>query len=318
MKRIALPRPPRGRPTLTVVIPCYNYGHFLPAAVQSILSQDDVDARVLIVDDASPDGSGDVAEALSERDRRVRVIRHARNAGHIRTYNDGLRTVDTEFVSLVSADDIVAPGSLGRAVALMQRHPAVGLVYGSIATFAEDSEPLPRKQRPYHLWRIWGGDEWIARVAAEGWNPIASPEAVIRTSAMSQVGFYNPALPHSGDLEYWLRIASRWDVGQIHGPIQAYYRVHDSNMHTSTFGSREADLRERLAAFRVLEDPRIAAALPTAPQRLDEALATVDAQLAELIDDRRRMQAEDSSSLRELRHALVSARDGDHAKGRAS
>ena len=209
MKHIVVPRPPRGRSDVTVVIPCYNYGHYLTAAVDSVLSQPGVDAHVVIVDDASPDGSAEIAKELAHTRPRVRAILHRENQKHIRTYNDGLKRVETEYVALVSADDVLAPGSLARSVSLMQRYPQVGLVYGPIATFADDQERLPTRNRRYHLWRIWDGDEWTRGVARSGYNPIASPEALVRTSAMREIGLYNPDLPHTGDLEYWLRIAAR-------------------------------------------------------------------------------------------------------------
>jgi glycosyltransferase involved in cell wall biosynthesis len=303
MKRIAVPTRPRRSPGVTVVIPCYNYGHYLAAAVDSILTQPGVDARVIIVDDASPDGSGEVARRLAARDARVRTLVHEHNRGHIRTYNDGFALVETEFVSLVSADDIVAPGALGRAVALMQRNPGVGLVYGAIATFSDDDEKLPHRDRLYHLWRIWGGEEWIDGIVRSGYNPIASPEAVLRTAAVAEAGGYNPELPHSGDLEYWLRVAARWDVGQVHGPLQAYYRVHGGNMHLNDFGTREADLRERHTAFRVLEDPAVLQHLPTGGEHLRTAEATLLAQVDELLAD----TGEPSTSLRELRSRLEPA-----------
>lgn len=304
MKHVVLARPARRRPSITVVIPCYKYGHFLPAAVESVLSQRRVDPYVIIVDDASPDGSGEVAATLARTEPRVRAILHAENTGHIQTYNDGLSRVDTDYVSLVSADDVIAAGSLGRATALMEHYPGVGLVYGTIATFADDADERPARRRWYDLWRIWRGDEWIEGVSASGYNPIASPEAVVRTQAMRQIGLYNPSLPHSGDLEYWLRIAARWRVGQIHGPIQAYYRVHGGNMHIKDFGTKEADLRGRLEAFEVLLDPATTLALPTARERFDQARAAllkqIDEALASTCDaDRSR------AGLRSLRHELA-------------
>lgn len=306
MKHIVLPSRPRHAPTISVVIPCYNYGHYLEAAVHSILSQRGVDARVIIVDDASTDGSGDVARALATGDGRVRALIHETNQGHIRTYNDGFALVETEFVTLVSADDLVAPGALGRAVALLRRYPRVGLVYGPIATFVDDVSALPRRDRPYHLWRIWRGEEWIAAVARSGYNPIASPEAVLRTAALRQAGEYNARLPHSGDLEYWLRVAARWDVGQIHGPLQAFYRVHGANMHLNDFGTREADLRERHAAFRVLDDPAVTAHLPTAPALLRTAERMLRAQ-ADAILAAQRARGEFSPERERLRARLDGA-----------
>ena len=305
MKHIVPPRKAKTRPTLTVVIPCYNYGHYLPSAVASVLAEPRVDVRVVIVDDASPDGSGEVAVRLAAEDPRVRAVVHETNKRHIQTYNDGFALVDTDYVTLVSADDIVAPGALGRAVALMERYPAVGLVYGSIAIFARDEDPRPRRKKWYHLWRIWGRDEWIDGVARSGYNPIASPEAVVRTAALKQVGLYNPALPHSGDLEYWLRIAARWDIGQIHGPIQAYYRVHGGNMHTTDFGTREADLRERFSAFKVLADEEILADLPTALDHLRSARDAIRNQVDELIAEEA-AAGSPTASLAEFRAELTS------------
>src|SRR6267378_7316160 len=87
MKPVALSGP---LPRVTVVVPCYNYGRYLPDCLGSILAQPRVDVDVVLVDDASTDGSGDVAEELAAMDRRITLVRHARNAGHIATYNDGL------------------------------------------------------------------------------------------------------------------------------------------------------------------------------------------------------------------------------------
>ncbi|WP_460807831.1 glycosyltransferase family 2 protein [Micromonospora zhanjiangensis] len=102
------PRPLTTRPTVSVVIPCYNYGHYLPECVHSVLSQSGVEVDVLIVDDASPDGSAEVARELSA-DPRVRLIAHRENRGHIATYNEGLAAVDGEYVVLLSADDLLSP-----------------------------------------------------------------------------------------------------------------------------------------------------------------------------------------------------------------
>ena len=138
--RITLQSNPKKRHSVTVVIPCYNYGHFLGVAIQSAFDQVHVDCRAIIVDDNSTDDSLHIAYGLAKRDRRLTVISHKENLGHIRTYNHGLSEVDTEFVTLVSADDLVAPGALDRAVALMERFPSVGLVYGKTLTFADRVE----------------------------------------------------------------------------------------------------------------------------------------------------------------------------------
>lgn len=125
---------------MDVVVPCYNYGHFLEPLVESVLAQEGVCVRIVIVDDASPDGSGDVADRIARSSSNVQVVRHAQNRGHITTYNEGLAVGDSTYLLLLSADDMLAPGALKRATTIMDRHASVGLVYG----FAPDFVWPPR------------------------------------------------------------------------------------------------------------------------------------------------------------------------------
>lgn len=255
--KIMRPRPLLRRPVVSVVVPCYNYGRFLPEAAASALSQDGVDVEVIVVDDASTDDSLAVARQLASADPRITVVAHSSNQGHIATYNDGLSRAAGKYVTLVSADDLVAPGALARAAALMEANPRVGLVYGLPRDFTEQPPPAGPPER--ETWTVWDGRTWMSLACARGRNFILSPEVVMRTEAVLGIGAYSPLLPHSGDLEYWLRAAASWDVGRINGPVQAYYRVHGSNMHQTRFASAAVDIQHRLDAFRVLEDPRFPA-----------------------------------------------------------
>src|SRR6266436_2977703 len=75
---------------VNVIVPCYNYGHYLRECVESVLSQEGVDVRVMIIDDCSPDNTPQVAAELMSRDSRIEYRRHEKNIGHIATYNEGL------------------------------------------------------------------------------------------------------------------------------------------------------------------------------------------------------------------------------------
>lgn len=240
------------RPLVTVVIPCYNYGHFLPAAVASALDQEGVEVEVIIVDDASPDGSAEVARGLADRDSRVRLIAHETNKRHIMTYNDGLAEAAGDYVILLSADDLLTRNSVTRAVSLMEGHPEVGLVYGPVVVFDETVPELEAVDAS--TWVLWEGHDWARRLFDSGVNVIKSPEAIVRGSILRQVGLYDPDHPHAGDLQMWLRIAAVADVGYLPGTVQALYRQHDQNMHSSVFATDQVqgmitDLQHRLDAF---------------------------------------------------------------------
>ncbi|MEU4695278.1 glycosyltransferase family 2 protein [Actinoplanes sp. NPDC023714] len=272
------PRLMRGRPRISVVIPCYNYGHFLPECVRTVLDQPGVEMDVLIVDDASPDGSAEVARELAAADPRVKLLAHEKNSGHIATYNDGLAAVDGDYVVLLSADDVVVPGALAQSAALMESNPGVGMVYGFAPTFVD----VPREPRTrVHSWTVWEGPEWLEQVCRRGGNPLATPEVMLRTSLMRELVGYEPELPHSADFLLWLRAASRAQVGRVNGVDLAFYRVHGGNMHTSQFSGVLTDLTERWKAFEwffahdgdAVDTPRLRASAARAVAR--EALIAV-------------------------------------------
>lgn len=247
--RVTRPVLPTGpKPSVSVVVPCYNYGHYLPGCVASILEQPGVDVEVIIVDDASPDGSAAVVREVAAADPRVRAIYHERNKGHIATYNDGLSTVRGEYLLLLSADDLLVPGALGRATALMAASPSVGLVYGATIDFTETAPPA---RTVATTWTVWPGRDWVAGRCRSGRNPLLSPEAVMRTSVFEKIGGYRADLPHSGDLAMWLAAAGLADVGFVGGADQAYYRVHKQSMSKTVNVGMVKDLGERMRAFDI-------------------------------------------------------------------
>jgi glycosyltransferase involved in cell wall biosynthesis len=246
--RIMRPGPPAADcPRVSVVVPCYNYGQFLPSCVDSILTQDGVDVDVLIVDDASTDGSGDVADAIAATEPRVRAHRSLTNIGHISTYNFGLGEVDGKYVLLLSADDMLTPGALLRAVSLMEAYPSVGFTYGFAVEFR--GEQLPAARLRTRSWSVWRGEDWLEDNCRRGSNVIRSSDAVVRRSVLERAGGYREDLPHSGDHEWWMRAAQVADVGMVCGVDQLYYRLHGGNMSRTLYAGTVTNLHETRRAY---------------------------------------------------------------------
>jgi Glycosyl transferase family 2 len=240
------PRELRVLPTVSVVVPVYNYRRFLGACMESILAQDGVDLDVVVVDDASTDGSPELVRQFEADDQRVRGIYHAANKGHIATFNDGIAATHGEYVVLISADDMLTPGALRRAAALLEACPEVSMVYGHPVIFSADPPPARTTIRD---WTVWPGLEWIRLRCRRGLNPIRSPEVVMRASALRKAGPYVPELPHACDFAMWMRIATFGDVGRVNGPDQAFYRDHTQNMSKTAYGGVATDVAQRLRAF---------------------------------------------------------------------
>jgi glycosyltransferase involved in cell wall biosynthesis len=234
-----------------VVIPCYKYGRYLRECVRSVLDdQPGSDVRVLIIDDASPDGSADVARQLAAADHRIEVLVHPENRGHIATFNEGIMEwADGDYCVLLSADDMLTPGALRRATEFLDAQPHVGFAYGHVVIFQQDA-PLPTARTDLRGMTIWPGRSWLGYMFRAADNPIATAEVVVRTSLQHQVGPYDPSLPHTSDLAMWLRLAVHADVGFIRAD-QAYYRRHASNM-SSDYATPIEGLRERRRAYDAL------------------------------------------------------------------
>jgi glycosyltransferase involved in cell wall biosynthesis len=239
--------------SVSVVIPCYKYGHFLEKAVSSVLDdQEGVDVRVLIIDDASPDDSAEVARKIAARDPRVDVIVHEANKGNIATFNEGLlEWADGDYCMLLSADDRLTHGALLRARDLLDAHPGVGFVHGR-PLWVMDGAPLPAARMRVRGWSVWPSQPWLERCFRQAENPVGCSTVVVRTSLQKRVGGYDPQLPKAADMEIFMRLAAYADVGFLRGPDQSYYRLHEQNMSKSV--SPLMDLRQRRSVFEVVLD----------------------------------------------------------------
>lgn len=233
--------------SVDVIIPCYNYARFLEQCVESVLSQDGVEVRVLIMDDCSPDDTPRVAAGLQRRDGRVGYRRHTENRGHIATYNEGLAWTKGDYVLIISADDLLTPGSLSRSARLLDAHPEVGLVYGRDITFENGCLPPCRVPSDDACgWSFLTYGEFLEQSCALGHTGIQAPTAIARTALHKRIGGYLKELPHTADTEIWLRLAAASAVGLLDAE-QAYRRVHRQSM--SFLFSSPARLREQKRAF---------------------------------------------------------------------
>ncbi len=238
---------PGRRPLVSVIIPMYNYGHYLPQTVASVLAQDGVDVQVIIVDDASTDDSANVARTLAEADPRVSLIALAANGGPAAAFNRGHADAAGELIMRLDADDLLTPGSLARSAALFSAFPAVGLVYGHPRHFRG---PVPRDPSTrLRSWTIWHGQDWVAERCRTAVTCITTPEAIVRASALERTGLLSTGIKVATDLHMWLRVASVSDVGHVEGPDQALYRLHHDSLTGRPSYTPWVDLLERKSVF---------------------------------------------------------------------
>ncbi len=113
----------------SIIIPAYNYGHYLATAIEAALNQGDTDYEVLIVDDGSTDNTRDVAKAYLDRpDSPVRYV-YQRNRGLAGARNRGIDEARGDWLLFPDADDRLLPDALKKFNAFLEQHPQTDMVF---------------------------------------------------------------------------------------------------------------------------------------------------------------------------------------------
>lgn len=126
-------------PLISVIVPVYNVKSLLPRCIDSLLNQKFTDYEVLLVDDGSTDGSGDICDEYGKKDSRIKVI-HKSNEGVSRTRNRGIDEARGEWITFVDSDDYITPDYLSDLYACT--HSGIGLVVQSLKHIRENGETL--------------------------------------------------------------------------------------------------------------------------------------------------------------------------------
>ena len=234
--------------SIDVAIPCYQYGRFLRECVSSVQSQGVDNLRILLIDNASTDDSADVAQALADDDRRIEVIVHPKNLGQHASYNEAIDWANADYFLLLDADDLLMPGCLSRAIAIMERQPSVTITHGRITNLTPTGLEAIIAEPEAPTWEIIPGATFIRQACEFPADMACAPTVVRRTAAQKRAGHYRKELPYTDDVELWLRIALQGDVARTDA-TQAVRRIHAQQATTSFRDNPINDLREHEAAF---------------------------------------------------------------------
>lgn len=229
-------------PEITIIVPCYNYGRYLPDCLESIFSQQGSwSIEVIVIDDASSD---DTAEAMRRYEGRIRPIRHTVNRGHAATLTEGLQAASGAYVARIDPDDRLRPCFLAATVPILRRHPEVGLVYGDVALIDEHGRETLASCDEVHGGHDFKGNEFVKLLAR---NYICAPTVLARREAWLDALPIPDKLPFN-DWHFTTMIARRHEFYYVHR-VLADYRVHAANLHVAISRNRT----EEPAVFRLLD-----------------------------------------------------------------
>ncbi|RMH20981.1 MAG: glycosyltransferase [Acidobacteria bacterium] len=224
-----------GRPWVTVVTPSLDQGPFLPRALDSVLGQDYPHLELWVIDGGSRDGTLEVLREYAARDPRLRWL-SGKDRGQSDAINKGLRRARGDVVAWLNADDVYLPGAVSKAVAHLEAHPEVGLVYGRGEIVDQDGRTIGpfAEWEPFSLWRLIHMLDYVLQ-----------PATFFRRRLVEEIGYLDAGLNWAMDWNLWLELAARAEVLAV-DDVLAQSRVYGATK-TATGGWRRIGELGRLA-----------------------------------------------------------------------
>lgn len=248
--------------SVTIAICNYNYERFLASAIDSALAQDYPATNVLVIDDGSVDGSRRIIARYGSRIRTVLK----QNGGQVSAYNRAVEELDSEYVILLDADDVLYPNAASEVVRRFEAGDCVKVQF-RLDVVAQDGEPtgvsVPHSDAPADC----------GSPLRDGWlypSPPASGNAY-RASALRKIF----PIPETSEGRYGADFFAIYGValvGQVASISHALgaYRVHNSAAHDVSFANSEKNNKAprayaaRWSALRLVVHSRLGIELPPA------------------------------------------------------
>ena len=233
--------------SVDVAITSYQYARFLRQSTASVLGQD-VNLRLLIVDNASTDGSQEIARQLAAEDARVSLILNEQNQGYHSSLNRAIDWADADYFVLLDADDLLFPRALALGLDYMARNPGVAFCYGVEGRLVGDKLDPGRCNSASTRWSKMSGEAFIRRTCWDSFCDVGAPAVIRRTAAQKRAGHFRRSLVRTFDFEMYMRLALVGDVASTNR-VLGVRRMHPMQISTPYVAEPTRDFTEHERAF---------------------------------------------------------------------
>ena len=223
-------------PLVSVLLPAYNAGAYLRAAIDSIRAQTLADWELIVVDDGSTD---DTPAILAGYDEPRLVVARQANAGVSAALNAALAQARGRYVARQDADDVSHPERLARLAAFLDAHPEIDAVSSAFTAIDPDGTEL-------YAARLMIDPLTIGRFLPAG-NCVFHPGVMIRAAVLRALNGYRVEARHVEDYDLWVRLGAAPRLAALPLPL-VRYRVHPGNVssrHADLMAANTRDVAER-------------------------------------------------------------------------
>jgi glycosyltransferase involved in cell wall biosynthesis len=196
-----------GEPSVSIIVPCFNYGRFLGEAIESALAQTHLPLEVIVIDDGSTDDSREVAARYVPA---IDLLTQP-NRGLVAVLNRGVGVAKGEYFVILSADDVLRPMYVETLLAALLERPDAAYAYGEMEYFGAKTGVFPAK--PFSPALLLAG------------NYINASALTRRADALAVGGFQPNARNAWEDWDFWLRLLESGRYGvPVSEPLLRYRR----------------------------------------------------------------------------------------------
>ena len=208
---------------VSVVIPAYNLEGYIGRAIDSVLAQTRPADEIIVVDDGSTDGTGEIVQKYGSA---VRYI-HQDNAGASAARNTGIKAAKNEWIAFLDGDDEWLEGNLERQMRLLERNLELVWTAGNFIMCFCQEERRQVKLAPERGTQLLEGKEYFPEYfqafikGAAGWTGTM----IIKKSVLEEAGMFRVGQLRSNDQDMWWRIAYlHKSIGYNPEPLAVYHR----------------------------------------------------------------------------------------------
>ena len=209
-------------PLVSIILPSYNGSKYLHQAIESVLDQSYTNWELILVDDCSTDNTLSIMHHYQHSfPERIHCIHHEKNRKLPAALNSGFSVSKGSYLSWTSDDNLFLPDALNEMIIHLEKNPHVGLVYANYKIINEHNEGVGYKKLRYPPLFFKDGSFGAC--------------FLYKRSVHEIVGDYKEEYYLAEDFDYWLRVASKFQVAHIEKFLYLYRR-HSSSLSSKNKG----------------------------------------------------------------------------------
>ena len=206
---------------ISVIMAVYNGEDYLKPAIQSVLDQTYKNFEFIIVNDASTDNTVSIIESF--QDERICLIHNEKNLRLAGSLNKAIAMARGKYLLRMDADDICFPDRFEKQVTYMDKHPEIGIAFGSVLKFSGDTilrEIDSNEKKPEYI-----------RATMLFFNTVYHPNVIMRREIFEKY-LYQKEYTVSEDMALWFQVAKDYPIMRMND-FTLLYRVHQGQVSTA-------------------------------------------------------------------------------------